>query len=62
MVFLLALQNGGILWAWNSACMIALLVIFGVGMIGFVAVQIWQQESATVPPRILTQYKSVVAG
>lgn len=59
---LLALQNGGILWAWGSGRVIALLVIFGLTMIGFVAVQIWKQENATVPPRILTHYRSVVAG
>ena len=59
---LLALQNGGTLWAWGSGRVIALLVIFGLTMIGFVAVQIWKQEDATVPPRILTHYRSVVAG
>jgi EmrB/QacA subfamily drug resistance transporter len=59
---LLALQNGGTLWAWNSGRVIALLVVFSITICAFVAVQIWQQESATVPPRILTHYRSVLAG
>lgn len=49
---LLALQWGGTKYAWNSARIIALFVVFGVLIISFVAVQIWKQERATVPPRI----------
>lgn len=49
---LLALQWGGTKYPWNSARIIALFVVFGVLIIGFVAVQIWKQERATVPPRI----------
>ena len=58
---LLALQNGGVVWAWKSGRVIALLVVFGLTMIAFIIIQIWRQESATVPPRIL-KYRSVIAG
>jgi MFS family permease len=58
---LLALQNGGVKWAWGSGRVIALLVIFGVFIVAFIAIQIWRQETATVPPRILKQ-RSIVAG
>ncbi|KAJ7039648.1 major facilitator superfamily transporter [Mycena alexandri] len=49
---LLALQWGGSKYAWKSGRIIALFVVFGVLIAGFVSVQIWQQENATVPPRI----------
>lgn len=49
---LLALQWGGTKYAWSDGRIIALFVLFGVLIIGFVAIQIWKQELATVPPRI----------
>ncbi|KAF2112411.1 MFS transporter [Lophiotrema nucula] len=49
---LLALQWGGSKYAWGSARIIALLVLFGLLVIGFVVIQIWKQEEATVPPRV----------
>lgn len=49
---LLALQWGGTKYAWGNGRIIALFVLFGVLIIGFVAVQIWKQEMATVPPRV----------
>lgn len=49
---LLALQWGGTKYPWNNGRIIALFVLFGVLIIGFVGVQIWKQEKATVPPRI----------
>lgn len=52
---LLALQWGGSTYAWSDERIIALLVLFGVLSITFVAIQIWKQESATVPPRIIKQ-------
>ena len=58
---LLALQWGGSTYAWNDGRIIALLVLFGILMIGFVAVQIIRQENATVPPRIFKQ-RSILAG
>jgi len=58
---LLALQNGGTKWAWSSGRVIALLVVAIVLIIGFIGVQIWRQETATVPPRIIRN-RSVTAG
>ncbi|KAJ7454171.1 major facilitator superfamily domain-containing protein [Mycena latifolia] len=52
---LLALQWGGSKYAWKSGRIIALLVIFGILIGLFVAVQLWQQDRATIPPRILKQ-------
>ncbi|KAF4972080.1 hypothetical protein FZEAL_9673 [Fusarium zealandicum] len=49
---ILALQWGGEKYPWGEGRIIALLVISGVLLITFVAVQIWQQENATVPPRL----------
>ncbi|TVY85231.1 Rubrofusarin-specific efflux pump aurT [Lachnellula suecica] len=55
---LLALQWGGSTYAWNDARIIVLWIIFGLLMIAFTGVQIWKQENATLPPRIL-KYRSV---
>ncbi|KAJ7096914.1 major facilitator superfamily domain-containing protein [Mycena epipterygia] len=52
---LLALQWGGSKYAWKSARIIALFVVFGVLISIFVGVQVWKQERATIPPRILKQ-------
>ncbi|KAG5996383.1 hypothetical protein E4U43_002862 [Claviceps pusilla] len=49
---LLALQWGGTKYAWKDGPIIALFVVFAVLMAGFVAVQVWLQEEATVPPRL----------
>ena len=49
---LLALQWGGQQYAWSDGRIIALLTLFGVLLIIFIGIQLWQQESATVPPRI----------
>jgi hypothetical protein len=49
---LLALQWGGSKYPWNSGRIIALLVLFVVLSAAFLAIQIWKQEDATVPPRI----------
>ena len=58
---LLALQWGGSTYAWHDARIIVLLVLAGILIILFIGVQIWKQEAATVPPRIITQ-RSVAAG
>ncbi|KAG8525237.1 uncharacterized protein KY384_008881 [Bacidia gigantensis] len=52
---LLALQWGGTTYPWRSARIIALLVLFGVLAMAFVAVQLWKQDLGTVPPRIAKQ-------
>lgn len=59
---LLALQWGGTQYPWSSGRIIALFVIFGLLIIGFVAVQIWKGDhGSTVPPRIASQ-RSVASG
>ncbi|KAF8176240.1 major facilitator superfamily domain-containing protein [Mycena galopus ATCC 62051] len=58
---LLALQWGGSTYPWNSGRIIALFVVFGVLTIVFIAVQMWKQDSGTVPPRIMKQ-RSIWAG
>ncbi|KZF26350.1 putative MFS multidrug transporter [Xylona heveae TC161] len=58
---LLALQWGGSTYAWSNGRIIALFVIFGVLIISFIAIQIWRQENATVPPRII-KMRSIAAG
>jgi hypothetical protein len=58
---LLALQWGGSTYAWHSARIIVLFVLAGILFLGFVAVQIWKKENATVPPRIIMQ-RSVASG
>ncbi|KAF2655353.1 MFS general substrate transporter [Lophiostoma macrostomum CBS 122681] len=49
---LLALQWGGSKYEWKSGRIIALLVLFALLIIAFIAIQIWKQEDATVPPRV----------
>ncbi|KAJ7499973.1 DHA14-like major facilitator [Mycena latifolia] len=57
---LLALQWGGSKYPWSNGRIIGLFVVFGVLIAGFIAVQIWKQDLATVPPRILKQ-RSIMA-
>ncbi|TPX10948.1 uncharacterized protein E0L32_008154 [Thyridium curvatum] len=52
---LLALQWGGVNYAWANARIIALLVLAGVLLISFVAIQIVLPKTATVPPHIFKQ-------
>jgi MFS family permease len=58
---LLALQWGGSTYAWRDARIIVLLVLAILSFTCFVVVQIWKQEFATVPPRIIKQ-RSIFAG
>lgn len=57
---LLALQWGGSTYAWNNGRIIALLVIFGICICAFIAVQVWKGDLATVPPHIIKQ-RSIAA-
>jgi Fungal trichothecene efflux pump (TRI12) len=57
---LLALQWGGTKYAWSSARIIALFVLFGVLGVVFVAIQFWKGDNATIPPRIIKQ-RSIAA-
>ncbi|KAK7755302.1 hypothetical protein SLS62_002808 [Diatrype stigma] len=58
---LLALQWGGSTYAWDSWRVILLLVVFGVLLLAFVAVQILMPDTATVPASIITR-RSILAG
>ncbi|KAJ6505746.1 putative efflux pump antibiotic resistance protein [Mycena vitilis] len=58
---LLALQWGGTKYPWSDGRIVALLVVFAVTILMFIGIQIWQQDMATVPPRILKQ-RSMLAG
>ncbi|KAJ6579591.1 major facilitator superfamily domain-containing protein [Mycena vulgaris] len=57
---LLALQWGGSKYPWGNGRIIGLFVVFGILISGFIAIQIWKQELATVPPRILKK-RSIMA-
>lgn len=50
---LLALVWGGSKYPWNDGRIIALFVVSGVLLLGFVAIQKWKGDQATVPPRVL---------
>ncbi|KAF2663297.1 MFS general substrate transporter [Microthyrium microscopicum] len=57
---LLALQWGGTQYSWKNARIVVLLILCGLLCITFVGIQIWKQENATVPPRIVKQ-RSIAA-
>ena len=50
---LLALQWGGSTYPWSNGRIIALLVVFGVCMLIFIAIQFWKPQVATVSPVML---------
>ncbi|KAI9819043.1 MAG: MFS sugar transporter [Thelocarpon impressellum] len=52
---LLALQWGGSKYPWRDGRIVALLVLFGVLIIAFIAIQFWKGDSATLPPRVIGQ-------
>lgn len=58
---LLALQWGGSTYAWSNWRIILMFVLFGVLLIIFIIIQIWKQETATVPPRIFKN-RSILSG
>ncbi|PCG92270.1 Major facilitator superfamily domain, general substrate transporter [Penicillium occitanis (nom. inval.)] len=58
---LLALQWGGSTYQWKDGRIVALLVLAGVLLLAFIAVQLWKGDSATVSPRIIKQ-RSIAAG
>jgi MFS family permease len=49
---LLALQWGGTKYPWDNGRIIALLVLAGLLLIGFTAIQYFSGDRATVPPRV----------
>lgn len=58
---LFALQWGGVRYPWSNWRIITLFVLFGVFILGFIGVQAWRKEEATVPPSIFLQ-RTVFAG
>ncbi|KAJ6460931.1 major facilitator superfamily transporter [Mycena sanguinolenta] len=58
---LLALQWGGSKYHWKSGVEIVLFILFGVLISIFIALQIWNKDQATIPPRIVRQ-RSIFAG
>ncbi|KAH8878729.1 putative MFS multidrug transporter [Thozetella sp. PMI_491] len=58
---LLALQWGGLEYAWNDGRVIATLTLGILLLIVFVIIQIVKPDTATVPPRIVKQ-RSIAAG
>ncbi|KAI0016187.1 MFS general substrate transporter [Xylariomycetidae sp. FL0641] len=57
----LALQWGGIQYAWSNWRVILLLIVFGVTLLAWGAWQVYRRELATVPPRIIQQ-RSIYVG
>lgn len=49
---ILALQWGGAVFPWNSAKIIGLFVGCGLMLVVFVAIQLWQRDNGTLPPRL----------
>ncbi|KAK3997517.1 putative MFS multidrug transporter [Cladorrhinum sp. PSN332] len=58
---LLALQWGGLEYAWSDRRVVACLVLGILLLMGFIAVQIWKPKTAMLPPHIFKQ-RSMVAG
>lgn len=50
---LIALQWGGTKYPWDSTRIIALFVVGGVLIVGFLIHQHWRQDNALVPPRLI---------
>ncbi|KAJ5964051.1 MFS general substrate transporter [Penicillium vulpinum] len=57
----LALQWGGQMYAWSSGRVVACLVLIGVLLLSFVAVQIFLPKTATLPVHIFSQ-RSIISG
>lgn len=57
---LIALQDGGVVYAWNSPVIIVLLVLSAVFAVVFAFTQFWQGDNATIPVRLL-KYRTVSA-
>lgn len=50
---LLTLQWGGTKYDWTNSRIIALFILFAVFGTLWCAIQLWKQDEATVPPRLL---------
>lgn len=58
---LLALQWGGVTYAWSNARIVVLLILAGLLLIAFLSTQKWKGDNATVPGRIFVN-RSILAG
>ncbi|KAF6842960.1 major facilitator superfamily transporter [Colletotrichum musicola] len=58
---LLALQWGGAEYPWNSSKIIGLFVGFGLMIILFVGIQLWQGDKGTLPPKLFKNRNVVCA-
>ncbi|KAF9876215.1 major facilitator superfamily transporter [Colletotrichum karsti] len=58
---LLALQWGGAEYPWNSSKIIGLFVGFGLMIILFIGIQIWQGDKGTLPPYLFKNRNVVCA-
>ncbi|KAH8585419.1 major facilitator superfamily domain-containing protein, partial [Bisporella sp. PMI_857] len=52
---LLALQMGGLTYEWSNGRIIALLVVFGIALLGFIVLQAFIGDNAMLPARVATQ-------
>ncbi|KAF2742530.1 MFS general substrate transporter [Sporormia fimetaria CBS 119925] len=52
---MLSLHWGGVTYAWSSPRIIALLTLFSLLTLAFIAIQIWKRDLATVPPKMISQ-------
>lgn len=59
--YLLAIEWGGTTYPWSNGRIIALFVLAGILSIAFIIIQQWQQENATVRPRIIKN-RSIYCG
>ncbi|KAI2619591.1 MFS general substrate transporter [Hypoxylon sp. NC1633] len=57
-MLLLALQWGGVTYAWNSSIIIGLFVGSGLAFVPFVAWQICMKDDALIPPRLFTSHRN----
>lgn len=58
---LLALQWGGDKYRWSDYRIVVLLLLFVLLSAVFIGIQIYKQDNATLPPRIMAQ-RSIAAG
>lgn len=52
---LIALQWAGTQYAWSSARIIVLVVIFAILLIAFIFNELWMGDKATIPPKVASQ-------
>lgn len=58
---LLALQWGGVDYAWNDAKIIGLFCGFGAMIAIFIGIQLWQKDLGTLPPRLFKDRNTLAA-